>query len=186
MGTLTLTDPVNGTNADASVIASNDAAIKAVVNGGLDNTNISASAGIVRSKIAGPVTALATATPAGTVSTSMVMAGIGATITPTASGVLLVSIDGDTANNTTSDGGSYQLAWGTGAAPVNGAAATGTVVGSAPRILFAAGGDSVPFSITRRITGLSANTTYWLDLQFEAITGGTFTVNRVTLTAVEL
>ncbi len=39
MPTLALTDPVNGTTADASVIAANNAAIKTIVNGTLDLTN---------------------------------------------------------------------------------------------------------------------------------------------------
>lgn len=52
MGSLTLTDPVNGTTADASLIATNNAAIKTVVNGGLDNSNIAADAAIAPSKFA--------------------------------------------------------------------------------------------------------------------------------------
>jgi hypothetical protein len=50
---LSLTDPVNGTTADASVIATNNANIRAVINGGIDNGNINASAGIAASKLAG-------------------------------------------------------------------------------------------------------------------------------------
>ena len=41
MGTLSLTDPVNGTPNDATTIANNNAATKAVVNGGIDATNLS-------------------------------------------------------------------------------------------------------------------------------------------------
>lgn len=51
MGTLSLTDPVNGTTADASLITNNNSAIKTVVNGGLDNSNLSGSAGIAYSKL---------------------------------------------------------------------------------------------------------------------------------------
>lgn len=53
MGTLSLTDPVNGTTADASLIATNNSAIKSVVNGGIDNSNINSSAAIAASKLAG-------------------------------------------------------------------------------------------------------------------------------------
>ena len=53
MGTLSLTDPQNGTLADASVIATNNSAIKTVVNGGLDDTNIHSAAGIQASKLNG-------------------------------------------------------------------------------------------------------------------------------------
>lgn len=52
MGTLSLTDPTNGTTADASLIANNNSAIKTVVNGGLDNTNLAAGAAIAPSKVA--------------------------------------------------------------------------------------------------------------------------------------
>lgn len=49
-----MTDPVNGQPNDATVIANNNAAIKTVVNGGIDNSNISPSASIVGSKISLP------------------------------------------------------------------------------------------------------------------------------------
>lgn len=52
MGTLTLTDPVNGTSNDATTIASNNSAVKAVINGGIDNTNVSGSAALAVSKLA--------------------------------------------------------------------------------------------------------------------------------------
>lgn len=52
MTTLNLTDPTNGTVADANTIASNNSAIKAVVNGAIDNTNVAASAAIAVSKLA--------------------------------------------------------------------------------------------------------------------------------------
>jgi microcystin-dependent protein len=50
VGTLVLTDPVNGTTVDAALHANNNTALKAVVNGGIDNSNVSGSAGIVLSK----------------------------------------------------------------------------------------------------------------------------------------
>ena len=40
MGTLSLTDPVNGTANDATTIANNNAAIKTVVNGNIDTVNL--------------------------------------------------------------------------------------------------------------------------------------------------
>jgi hypothetical protein len=52
MGTLSLTNPSNGTTTDANVIANNNDAIEACVNGGLDNANISGSAGIGVTKLA--------------------------------------------------------------------------------------------------------------------------------------
>src|SRR3954465_11777658 len=52
MATLTLTDPTNNTTADATVISSNNTAIKALVNGGLQNDNIASNASISYSKLA--------------------------------------------------------------------------------------------------------------------------------------
>lgn len=42
MGVLVLVDPVVGTTTDATLIAANDAAIKAVINGGIDASNFGA------------------------------------------------------------------------------------------------------------------------------------------------
>lgn len=53
MTTLTLSDPVNDTTADADVIANNNAAIKAVVNGSLDSNNLKPSANILASQLFG-------------------------------------------------------------------------------------------------------------------------------------
>lgn len=52
MTTLTLTDPVNGTVADANTIASNNAATKTVVNGNIDNANLASAAAIAATKLA--------------------------------------------------------------------------------------------------------------------------------------
>lgn len=51
MTTLVLTDPVNGTVADANTIASNNTAVKAVVNGNIDNANVASAANIAGSKL---------------------------------------------------------------------------------------------------------------------------------------
>ena len=53
MTTLALTDATNGTTADASLVNNNNTATKAVVNGNLDNANLSAGAAIAASKLAG-------------------------------------------------------------------------------------------------------------------------------------
>lgn len=52
MATVTLTDPENGQTTDANVIANNNSALETCLNGGVDNTNISASAAISVSKLA--------------------------------------------------------------------------------------------------------------------------------------
>lgn len=52
MTTITTTDVTNGTLTDASVMNANFGAVKTVVNGNIDNSNISASAAIALSKLA--------------------------------------------------------------------------------------------------------------------------------------
>jgi hypothetical protein len=52
VGTLALTDPVNGTTVDATLHANNNSAIKTVVNGNIENVNVKAAAAIAVSKLA--------------------------------------------------------------------------------------------------------------------------------------
>lgn len=54
MGTLTLTDAVTLTTIDSGTFNNNNAALRTVINGGLDNTNIASAAAIAISKLAMP------------------------------------------------------------------------------------------------------------------------------------
>ncbi len=130
-------------------------------------------------------TASSTASPTGTSSATSVMMGLAGTITPTSSGRITVTMSGYVANNTIGDGGVLQMAYGTGSAPINGAAATGTTLGSVVAFTVAAAGQALPFSRTFSVTGLSVSTAYWLDLQLRAIIGGTASVNQVDIAADE-
>lgn len=56
MATVSLTDPVGHTLADAGIIATNNSNLRAVLNGGIDNANISPTAAISASKITGVAT----------------------------------------------------------------------------------------------------------------------------------
>ena len=95
------------------------------------------------------------------------------------------SITGDVANNTTADGAKLGLYYGTGTAPANAAAITGTAIGAVPVYSAAANNQRVPFNITVIITGLTLGTAYWLDLMLGAVTGGTAVVKNLTVTAFE-
>lgn len=53
MGALVLTDLVDGATFTAATPNANNAAIKAVVNGGIDSSNLSATAGILQTQLAG-------------------------------------------------------------------------------------------------------------------------------------
>jgi hypothetical protein len=52
MGTINLTDPSNGTTADADLIANNNAVLEATINGDIDNANVASDAAIAVSKLA--------------------------------------------------------------------------------------------------------------------------------------
>lgn len=139
-----------------------------------------------------PVVALFAA-PGGTTTTaSFVMMGLGAggatnaLITPQVqqngtSPVIMIDINANWNESTIADGCNAKVAWGTGAAPANGAAATGTIIASSLRQYVAetaAGQNHAGFS-TAITTGLTAGTQIWVDLQFQAVTGGTCTFKNV-------
>jgi len=125
------------------------------------------------------------ANPAGTTSTTPVMMGLGISFTPLYSGRVKIIIAGEASNNTASDGFSISAAYGTGAAPANGAAATGTVVGNSVSGASAAANALLPFSIVAVITGLTVGTAIWLDMQLSAVTGGTASLSNLSVIVEE-
>jgi hypothetical protein len=98
-------------------------------------------------------------------STTPVMAGLGITYEPTASGNVLVIITGTiscsgSGTATATVGGRY----GTGTPPANGAAPAGTDFPAADlTVMPNATGHSIPFMVTAMLS-LTAGTTYWIDL----------------------
>jgi len=120
---------------------------------------------------------LTSASPAAPTATSPYkMQGLGATITPTKSGNILVIISGTigTTSTTAAAGIQYQLSYGTGTAPANAAALTGTQVGQVqkytnPATATAIADVAVPFTTQAVITGLAVGTTYWIDLAAETV-----------------
>jgi hypothetical protein len=126
--------------------------------------------------------------PAGTASPSLVMMGLGstATITPSASGKVVFSVFG---NATNSNAGAYaqvQLNYGTGAAPANGVAQTGTIATSAPAIYAPANSALGAFCLNVSITGLTVGVAYWYDLALLAFIAGTASVSNLTMSAHEI
>lgn len=122
-----------------------------------------------------------------TASTVAVMAGYGFAFTPTSTGKVKIKISGICTNATAADGITLQGAYGTGVAPVNGAAATGTLFGNQYlHNVFTAASGWEEFVCVDEITGLTVGTTYWIDLQVNANTGGTFEVGNCTFEAMEV
>lgn len=121
--------------------------------------------------------------PTGTTNTTQVMMGLAGAITPAVTGTIMIMISGD-ATATSTDGYKYQLRYGTGSAPANGAALTGTAAGSLVTIATVA--NKTPFSTQAIVTGLTPATAYWFDLALAAVTAGTASVLDISLSAFEI
>ena len=120
------------------------------------------------------------------------MQGLGGSITPQGSGNVLLILSGTITNTSgvAGVGALYQLSYGTGAAPANGAALAGTQVGAAqeytnPATVTAAD-VNVPFSIQFLITGLTKGTAYWLDLAAKAVSATGVAFSNLSLSAAEV
>jgi hypothetical protein len=129
-------------------------------------------------------------TLAGTTSTTGVMLGLGAggaVITPVRSGKIFATIGGLVSNTVSGGISSAYIKFGTGTAPVNGAAPVGTRLGQALQAHAYAPGVYVPFSLSVLITGLTLGTQIWLDLvQAVVAGGGTINTFAVATAAFEL
>ena len=138
-----------------------------------------------------PVTAQSTpSNPTGTTNTTGVMCGLAGSITTSAStsGKVLIIVTGYANNSAASGGVKMQIRHGTGTAPINGAALTGTADGNFVAVINSStsGVITLPFSTQAIVSGLSAGTAYWIDLSEAAITGGTGSVVNPNISAVEL
>lgn len=109
------------------------------------------------------------ANPTGTISATEVMMGLGSTCvyTPTGSGKVIINVTGYVANPTAGVATTVGCRFGTGTAPVNGAAVTGTAFGAIadPQVrgpvTSAITGAAVAF--TARLS-LTPSTAYWFDI----------------------
>jgi len=122
--------------------------------------------------------------PTATTSLSVVCMGIGSTCTytPLATGKVLVTVCGSWLTATATVQGGIGARYGTGTAPANGAADTGTAWGTnaATENIRAAGtGGGLPFAFTELLS-LTANTAYWFDL----VTGTTNAADAATITNI--
>jgi len=105
--------------------------------------------------------------PTGTASTTLVMSGLGSTwtYTPASSGNLLITIAGSVTTATGAVLATFGARYGTGTAPVNGAAVTGTRFGTVndQGATPVAAGETVAFAQTA-VLSLTPGTAYWFDL----------------------
>lgn len=126
------------------------------------------------------------ANPALTASLVGVMMGVAGAFTPVRTGQVHITISGDMFNSVVADGVTAQIRTGTGGAPANGAALTGTARGNPVAYTAAVAATKSPFSITVIVTGLALGTAIWIDLAVAAVTGGNASVENLTVTAVEI
>lgn len=128
--------------------------------------------------------------PTGTVSATLVMMGTGTTckITPGSGGKVQVMISGQVAVATTAN---VVVTWGprfgTGTAPVNGAAVTGTRWGAAADYTTqtATAGVKVPFCFVDLLT-LTPATAYWFDIAIGVASANSGTVTSLSFVAEEI
>lgn len=131
-----------------------------------------------------------TATPANPASTTNtttgVMMGLGSTchITPVYSGRLRLEIYGSLSNATIAAGTEPQLMFGTGVAPANGVATTGTALGSRPNYNPGSASANTPFNLSVIATGLTVGTAIWFDISL-LVGAGTGSILAVTCVAME-
>ena len=130
----------------------------------------------VNGKLSTPAVSLgsAPADPAGTVSTTQVMMGLGSawTLTPGSTGKTLVTITGLVTTATAIATAQWTGRFGTGTAPLNGVAVVGTRLGPAGNMTTKPQGIGVfvPFAITA-LLALTAGTAYWFDLALATSAG---------------
>lgn len=125
------------------------------------------------------------ADPTGTTNTTGLMMGLAGAITPAVNGRVLIIISGDIQSTLSGDGGKLQIRYGTGTAPVNAAALTGTAIGGLVNMLAAANNQRVPFTCQAIVTALTVATAYWIDVGLAAVTGGTAAIKNVSISANE-
>jgi len=132
-----------------------------------------------------------TANPTGTVSTSFVMMGLGsaAAITPKTTGRILVVATGGVFSSTASASGQgafLMLKRGTGTAPVNGAATTGTQISNTEQYIFSGTNFVNAFATHAIVTGLTVNVAVWLDIALASLSGSfNASVDNVKIAAIE-
>jgi hypothetical protein len=114
------------------------------------------------------------------------MMGLGSTckLTPNFSGRVRLSFNGAFGDTTANSSPIAQIRYGTGTAPANAAALTGTTLGTSTISLITAASTFAAFTLDAIVSGLTPGTAYWFDLALTANLG-TASIASVTFTAFE-
>lgn len=122
--------------------------------------------------------------PTQTNSGTYVMMGLAGAITPVKTGKILAILSGDvTATN--GNTATMQLSFGTGAAPANAAAVTGTQYANQPTFTALTGLLTVPFSLQGITAAQALGTALWFDLALKS-SSGNVSVTNLSLTLLEV
>jgi hypothetical protein len=120
------------------------------------------------------------ANPSAITSPAIEMLGLAGAIDPIVTGRVYLSVTGVVNNNVSGASANMQCRYGTGAAPANAAAATGTQIGATLNFLSASSTtEKVPFTCAGVVTGLALGTQIWIDLGVDETSGA----DNVTITA---
>lgn len=124
------------------------------------------------------------ANPTQTSSATYVMMGLAGSITPKFTGRVLLMASGNvTATNAQT--ATAQLSVGTGTAPVNGAAVTGTQGGNQVTFTGLTGALTGDYDSQWLFTGLTLGTAVWLDIALKS-SSGNVSLTNLALTAIEV
>ncbi len=117
-------------------------------------------------------------------SASDTMFGLAGAITPLVSGIVIMDVSCDLVNDGTGLGGvtALNLRYGTGTAPTQGAAATGTTADS---VAWTQTTTETFRRLVAKVTGLTAATAYWVDLSMVCVSGGTNYVRGARILCME-
>jgi hypothetical protein len=135
----------------------------------------------------------ATVSPTKFTSAGGAMVGLGsaawgsASITPTATGKVLITIQGGVFNDVATGQAAVGIRYGTGTAPLNAGALAGTQ--TIPFVIRGGVGAnlSTPFSVSTIVTGLTVGTPYWIDLNaLNNNTSGAVGLQIASVVAIEL
>jgi hypothetical protein len=124
-----------------------------------------------------------------TASATYKMQGNGATwtITPQATGVVLAMVSGDVVVASTSGNFQGKLYFGTGTAPIDEAAVTGTQVsGNFAWISPTTASSRAPVALMGVVSGLTIGTAYWFDIALQSTGGFTGTLEGCSGNLVEI
>jgi hypothetical protein len=192
---------VIGTTARGVLIGQGAAAVTSTAAGavGAVLTGQGAGADPTFTVAGGTITGFGGPNPAAPGSATATMAGMGAspascTFTPTRNGRVLLMFTGYIITGISSAAGAgvqVGLYYGTGAAPANGAALTGTsltssVIGRQSNAAGASFQNTWPFHLCAFVTGLAVGTTYWADLsQALTLAGAAANLANVNFTWME-